>query len=211
MAFDLTTSLGGGGGGPVNAGYTINDLYTVTRGAGGFQTGANGVTYSDGDTLFFNYYNSGWSVFGSGLSTVQIMTSYTTVVDITSGSGTFLFCLTGYPQGNAALVTFRITIDGTARTLQAYINNGWRALCLADELSWLNGNAWDRIPPQNNTSDVTTPTPIPRLNIWVPGPNSGRDKGVRFESSCKVEVLSTSGWAPNDPGRWTLAAVFLDQ
>lgn len=216
MAFDLVTGLGGGGGGPVNAGYTLQDMYTVSRGLGGFRAYAYTSEYADNSTLFFLYYGNGWQQFGSGLNTTALMTSYTTIVDITSGSGTLLFVLTGAPSGNDTYTTFKITIDGTVREIGCYQKNGWRGLCIASPIRQVSGTTFaaDRMRGSFSTTNTGATVPTPEIGtgqILLPAMSSGREEGVRFESSCKVEIKSTSGWRITDPWDWNLAAVFLDQ
>ena len=200
-----------------DGGYTIDDIYATSRSYAGFVTGAGGLgTHnSSGD----NFFTTGgtWDRFGGAHIQVTVMTSYTTVVNITSGSGVFFFALSGAPLGNGATTTLRITLDGTTREIEAYQNDSERVIFMAAPISTQgsnNVNMWLTNWPQKAASSSTTSVPATATtgayNVMVPAPGVGMNQGVRFSNSCLVEMKSTSGWRNSAPWNRTLAALQLD-
>lgn len=210
MAYDLVTGLGGGGGGRV--GYDLKDLYQVHELWGGFVSYRGSGTSSDQASAFFSSYHSNFG--GAYVSNISTTNSYVTIVNVTSGSGTFLCALSGVLSVNGE-ITFRITIDGESRTLTSPMEDGYRALCLTDAVraGYGAGSGWPIQPSSSETSPLTGANAVDDMGwpIAIPQYSSGRDKGIRFETSCKVEILNTTAYTTTDPQDWALAAVWLDQ
>ena len=211
MAYDLVTGLGGGGGGG-GRNPTINDIFPITRYYTGMGIYKGTSFYNTGGTAFYTQ-NPSWELFGGAYISTVIMTSYTTIVNITSGSGSFLWAFSGAPNGNDAFVDLRITIDGTTRVINAYCLNQNRVLFTPSiNKGATTSNVWTDLYPQAFPAATNTPTANQTAtNVVLPGFSSGTEYGVRFESSCHVEMVSTSGWRNVAPWNYSAAAIWLDQ
>lgn len=147
-------------------------------------------------------YNRTEATFWTGLDrqgdyiTTTNVTSYTTVTNVTSGSGLLAWVMIGTPTGSAMVDQYiRITIDGTAKEFRTktYAGNGHHVIWMShpNMIRWYhNNNVRNQGLASFNATYTTAYENSFRNGYFFLPPASMLDNniGLKFESSLKVEV-----------------------
>jgi hypothetical protein len=191
--------------------FTLNDMFVVKHTYNAIYIALGGGSARSDQFTFFDTYLAN---FGGGYVVYPAANTFVDLVNI-SGSGYFMFAVSGTSYPNTTVNTLRVTIDGETREISGgTVNNDERNIWSFAPIMTNGASDLLSSPAMVGNYSFTNSERIPRAfgrTPYLPGPSLGKECGMRFESQCHVELKTTAFYFNQSGYNRAGAGVFLDQ